>query len=138
MIEIELKTKLNDKIIEFINNEFDKYVIKYGEKCDYNEFNFIAKKDNKVIGIISCHSYYDEVQIDDFIVIEKYRRQTIGSQLLQKVEEYCKYNGFKNINVIIYEFLAPEFYKKCGYTLDYVRENKNNKRLNKYFFVKYF
>ena len=31
-----------------------------------------------------------------------------------------------------------EFYKKCGFKVEFVRENKKNPKLNKYFLVKYF
>ena len=32
----------------------------------------------------------------------------------------------------------PEFYKKCGFIVEFVRENKFNSKLTKTFFVKYF
>ena len=42
------------------------------------------------------------------------------------------------MNVTTYQFQAPEFYKKCGFKLEFIRENKENSKLSKYFFVKYF
>lgn len=32
----------------------------------------------------------------------------------------------------------PEFYKKCGYEVEFVRKNKEEPKLTKYFLVKYF
>ena len=98
----------------------------------------MAKEDNKIIGVITGHSYYKEVHISDLMILEQYRNKHIGSQLMKTVEEYYKNKGFDNINVTTYQFQAPEFYKKCGFKLEFIRENKENSKLNKYFFVKYF
>ena len=70
--------------------------------------------------------------------IEEYRNQNIGSKLIKTVENYFKNKGFENINLTTYGFQAPEFYKKCGFKIEFIRENKENSKLNKYFLVKYF
>ena len=44
----------------------------------------------------------------------------------------------KNINLTTYDFQAPDFYKKCGYEVEFVRKNKEEPKLTKYFLVKYF
>lgn len=138
MISIEFKEKLDEKLYDLIDEEFNKYAIKNGAICNYTPFNFIAKENDKVVGIITGHSYYKEVKISDFIVLEEYRNNHIGSKLIKEVENYFINKGFENINLTTYEFQAPEFYKKCGYKLEFIRENKENPKLTKYFFVKYF
>ena len=125
-------------VSRIIDTEFNKYAIKNEVECNYTPFNFVAKEDNKIIGIITGHSYYKEVHISDLIVIEEYRNKHIGSKLVKKVEDYFKDKGFENINLTTYNFQAPEFYKKCGFEIEFVRENKENSKLNKYFLVKYF
>ena len=57
---------------------------------------------------------------------------------METVENYYKNKGFENINLTTYGFQAPEFYKKCGFKIEFVRESKENPKLNKYFLVKYF
>ena len=84
------------------------------------------------------HSYYKEVYIDDLIVLEEYRNKHIGTKLIETVENYFKNKGFENINLTTYKFQAPEFYEKCGFKIDFIRENKENPKLNKYYLVKYF
>lgn len=138
MISIEYKDKLNDEIYEMLDEEFNKYAKKNCVECNYKDFNFVAKDGEKIVGLITGHSYYDEIHVGDLIILEEYRNQQIGSHLIKSVEEYFKGKEFKNINLTTYEFQAPEFYEKCGYELEFVRENKANPKLNKYFFIKHF
>ncbi|MBE6748585.1 MAG: GNAT family N-acetyltransferase [Ruminococcaceae bacterium] len=105
--------------------------------CNYTPFNFIAKEENKVVGIITGHAYYKEIHISDLIVLEDYRNKHIGTKLVETVESYYKNKGFKNINLSTYNFQAPEFYKKSGFSVEFIRENKENQKLSKYFLVKY-
>jgi len=138
MIEIEYIENLEEKYYEMIDYEFNKYATKNGVTCNYTPFNFIAKENDEVIGLITGHSYYKEVHIGDLIVYEEHRNKHIGTKLVQTVEDYFKDKGFENINLTTYGFQAPEFYKKCGFKVEFIRENKENPKLNKYFLVKYF
>ena len=138
MINIEYLENLDDKIYKLIDAEFNKFATKNEVICNYTPFNFIAKEDNKIIGVITGHSYYKEVHIEDLIILQQYRNKHIGSKLIKSVEEFFKDKGFENINLTTYNFQAPEFYKKCGFKIEFIRENKENPKLNKYFFVKKF
>ena len=138
MIEIEYKEQLDETFYSMIDTEFNKFAEKKDIICNYTPFNFIAKEDNKVVGIITGHSYYSEVHIGDIIILEEYRNKKIGTKLIETVENYYKDKGFENINLTTYKFQAPEFYKKCGFKLEFIRENKENPKLSKCFFVKYF
>jgi ribosomal protein S18 acetylase RimI-like enzyme len=138
MVNIEYIDNLDDELYKILDNEFNKYAIKKEITCNYATFNFIAKENGKIVGIITGHSYYKEVYIEDLIIFEQYRNMHIGSRLINSVEEHFKNKGFENINLTTYNFQAPEFYKKCGFKLEFIRENKDNPKLNKYFFVKYF
>jgi len=60
----------------------------------------------------------------------------VSVMLINEVEKYAKFYGFNNMNICANEFQSPEFYEKYGFELEYVRKNKNNERLNKYFYVK--
>lgn len=138
MIKIEHKDAIEEKYYETIDVEFNKFAIKNGVRCDYKPFNFVAKEDDVTLGFITGHSYYKEVYISDLIIFEEYRNKHIGTKLVQAVEEYFKDKGFHNINLTTYDFQAPDFYKKCGFTVEFVRENKENPKLNKYYLAKYF
>ena len=138
MLNIEYTENYGEEYGKIINDEFNKFALKNGVNCDYKPFAFIAKENDEFVGIITGHSYYKEVHISDLIIIEKYRHKHIGSKLVKKVEDYFKDKDFENINLTTYDFQAPEFYKKCGFEVEFVRKAKKNDKLTKYFLVKYF
>ena len=138
MIEVEYKENLDEGIYEIIDEEFNKFAVKNGIVCNYKSFAFVAKEESKIIGIITGNSYYKEVHISDLIVLEQYRNKHIGSKLMEIVESYYENKGFENINLTTYGFQALEFYKKCGFKVEFIRKSKENPKLNKYYLVKYF
>mgnify|MGYP004476365653 FL=1 len=138
MLNIEYKEDLDKKISQIIDKEFDQYAYNNGVTSNYKSFAFVAREDGEFVGILTGKTYYKEVHISDLIVLEKYRNKHIGSKLIEKVEEYYKNKDFENINLITYGFQAPEFYKKCGFEIEFVRKNKENHKLDKYYLVKYF
>ena len=138
MIEVEYRENLDEGIYEIIDEEFNKFATKNGIICNYKSFAFVAKEESKIIGIITGNSYYKEVHISDLIVLEQYRNKHIGSKLMETVENYYKNKGYENINLTTYGFQALEFYKKCGFKVEFIRKSKENPKLNKYYLVKYF
>lgn len=112
MLNIECKDNLEEKLYSMIDDEFNKFATKNGVVCNYKSFAFVAKEDNKIVGIITGNSYYKEVHISDLIILEEYRNKKIGSKLVETVENHYKNKGFENINLTTYKFQAPEFYKK--------------------------
>lgn len=137
MLKIELVNNTDEKIYKIIDEEFNKYAKQNGVICDYEPFTFVAKKEDKIVGIITGHSYYEEIHIEDLVVLEEYRGKKIGKELVIAVEEYYKNKGFKNINLTTYGFQAPKFYKKCGFKIEFIRKDKENPKLSKYFLIKY-
>ena len=137
MLNIEYRENLEEELYCMINTEFNKYATKNCVTCNYTPFNFVAKEDDKIVGIITGHSYYKEVHIGDLIILEQYRNKNIGTKLIETVENYFKNKGFENINLTTYNFQAPDFYKKCGFKVEFIRENKEEPKLTKYYFVKY-
>ena len=50
----------------------NKFARENGVECNYKPFAFIAKENEKMIGLITGHSYYKEVYISDLVVLEEY------------------------------------------------------------------
>ncbi len=136
MIEIEYSKDFEklDKIADELLSEYD---AENGVEYNFNKFSFVAKDDDKLVGFITGFSYYSEVTINNLVVRKEYRGKGIGTKLIRKVEKHFENKGFNNINLVTNDFQAPKFYEKCGFELEFVRKNKSNPKLTKYFFVKY-
>ena len=125
----------NEKVGDFINKEFTDYAIKCCVELNFEEYCFVAEENEEIIGAITGRAYYNEVHIGDLIIDEKYRRLKVGSKLVKVVEEAYAGKGYNKITLTTFGFQAPEFYKKLGYELEFVREDKDPK-LCKYFYIK--
>ena len=125
----------DDRTGEFINTEFSDYAIDCGVALNYEEFCFAAEENGSIVGVITGRAYYNEVHIGDLIVGKKCRREGVGSKLVAAVEDAFAGKGYEKIALTTFGFQAPEFYKKLGYELEFVREDKDP-RLSKYFYIK--
>ena len=133
---IKRVSEIDDQIGEFINKEFAEYGVQRGVELNVEEFYFVAEdEDGKVIGVITGRAYYNEVHIGDLIIDKNIRRNGLGRQLVEAVENAYKDKGYEKVTLTTFGFQAPEFYKKLGYEVEFVREDKNPK-LSKYFFAK--
>ena len=134
-MEIKRFDEVDDRLGEFINKEFSAYGEQNGVVLNYDEFCFAAEEDGKILGVITGRAYYNEVHIGDLIVASSVRKGGIGSKLVRAVENNYRGNGYDKITLTTCGFQAPEFYKKLGYEVEFVREDKEPK-LSKYFLAK--
>ena len=134
-MEIKSIDEINDTLGEFINKEFSSYAIQNDVTLNYDKFCFVAEEDGNILGVINGRALYNEVHIVDLIVNHECRKSGIGSRLVAAVEDAYKNSGYAKITLTTYGFQAPGFYKKQGYELEFVREDKDPK-LSKYFFSK--
>ncbi len=130
------KCEVDERIGKFINVSFTDYAINCDVDLNFEEYCFVAENDaGEIMGAITGRAYYNEVHIGDLIIDKKYRGQDIGSKLVKTVEEEFSGKGFSKITLTTFGFQAPEFYKKLGYSLEFVREDEDP-QLSKYFFCK--
>jgi len=72
--------------------------------------------DGKVQGGLLGQTYWSWCSVDVLAVAEPYRRQGIGSRLLEKAEEIARKRGCIGIRLDTTSFQAPGFYSLHGYT----------------------
>lgn len=134
-MDIKRFDEVDDRLGEFINKEFSAYGEQNGVVLNYDEFCFAAEEDGNILGVITGRAYYNEVHIGDLIVASSLRKGGIGSKLVRAVEDNYRGKGYDKITLTTFGFQAPEFYKKLGYEVEFVREDEDPK-LSKYFLAK--
>jgi len=126
----------SEAIDKFINEGFTRYSAQSKVALDYEPFCIIAESsEGTVIGVITGNAYYNEVRIGDLIVDEACRKCGVGSRLVAAVENAFRGAGYDIVTLTTFGFQAPEFYKKLGFEVEFIRENSDPK-LSKYFFKK--
>ena len=135
-MNIKRVNEYDSRIGGFINEEFSSYAEQNNVDLNFNEFCFIIESDSgEILGAITGHAYYNEVHIGDLIIHKAHRKCGLGSKLVSAVEEAFQNAGYDKITITTFGFQAPEFYKKLGYIVEFIREDKNP-NLCKYFFSK--
>ncbi len=138
MTKIELIDALPDNIEQQMREDLIKYETSHRVDVNYKPFNLVLFEGDKTIGVLSAYTAFAEIYIDDLWVDSAYRNKGYGRKLLQALESRFEDKGFNNINLVTSAFQAPEFYKKCGYEIEFVRKNIQNPKLTKTGFIKYF
>lgn len=80
-------------------------------------FGFYAVKDNQVIGGIIVNEKMQWIDVDTLFVDEEYRKNKIGTQLINKLIEYCKEKKLIGIHLTTMDFQAKGFYEKLKFEL---------------------
>jgi ribosomal protein S18 acetylase RimI-like enzyme len=138
MTTVKLVDKLPKEVEEKMHSGFLEYETSNGIDINYKRFSLILTNNEEVVGVLNAYTAFAEIYIDDIWVDSTHRGKGFGIKLIQNLEERFKNKGFNNINLVTSAFQATEFYKKCGFKLEFVRENFKNPKLTKYFFIKYF
>jgi len=122
-----------------IARQHEAYEAHQGVVCDYTPFSMIIRNDaGETVGALSAYSAYAEIYVDDVWVDARHRNLGFGRKLLHALEDHYTGKGYNNINLVTNSFQAACFYEKCGFEVEFIRENKHHPKLSKIFFVKYF
>ncbi|HHF7346550.1 GNAT family N-acetyltransferase [Legionella feeleii] len=98
---------LREKILEFNSRILNEQA---------SQFSILAKnKQGDMIGGATVWEHSDALYIDILWVDEKYRKNRIGSHLINKVIEQALSKNILKIFVDTYEFQAEDFYIKQGF-----------------------
>ncbi|MCI5732920.1 MAG: GNAT family N-acetyltransferase [Tenericutes bacterium] len=134
----DLLVELEEYIVSIDKDHLDQVHPEYREKMavldleDVNKNNgkcYLAVENNKVIGLIMgtipTYDEYDYLdykcpkrgEITELIVTNKIRSKGVGQVLMDKMEEYFKFNNceYVLVDVFAYNENAINFYNKKGY-----------------------
>ena len=139
MLNIRFIEVIPSNIEEKMQAGFVQYEKDHDIDINYTSFCLVLTiGNNEVVGVLKAYTAFAEIYIDDIWVDEHYRGKGFGKKLIHKLEDSFIDKGYNNINLVTSAFQAPEFYKKCGLELEFIRKNIKNPKLTKFFFIKYF
>lgn len=120
-----VERELTDSELKSIKKGFDQYSKVFGNPpLDQKRYTITIMDDNKFVGCATGLTNYDNwFYLSDFFVDKKYRKQSLGSRALRKLENKIAKAGIKHIWTWTAEFEASEFYKKYDYKLFYEMKN---------------
>jgi ribosomal protein S18 acetylase RimI-like enzyme len=139
MSTIKFVDQVSDAIEAKMRKDLVNYESSHGIDVNFKRFALVLYDDNEeVIGVLNAFTAFSEVYIDDLWVDSSHHGKGHGRTLLTALEDHFKGQGFNNINLVTSQFQAPEFYKKCGFEVEVIRQNLKNPQLTKTFFIKFF
>lgn len=139
MTNIQFVDRISEELEKKMQKDLVAYESNHGIDVNYKRFSLVLTNDsNEVLGVLNAYTAFSEIYIDDMWVDSAHRDKGYGKKLITALENNFKNKGFNNINLVTSQFQAPEFYKKCGFELEFIRKNSKNPKLTKFFFVKYF
>ena len=123
--DIEEVDHLSSDIKDMINQGHIKDEATNNIIYHYQKFVFVVKDNkNSIIGALQAYTAFAEIYLDDIWVRPSYRGQNLGRKLIKALEGKFRNKGYNNINLVTSHFQAPDFYKKCGFEVEFVRINK--------------
>ena len=129
----ELRKQVNDLHVEGkpdvfkagFNDELCNHI--YDVWNDPEQEIVVADADGIICGFAVVHHIYkaenpfmferDFIDVDEFCVDERFRRQGIATEIITFIKDYTKEKGFKRIELNMWEFNqgALEFYEAVGF-----------------------
>lgn len=85
----------------------------------------VYKIDDKNVGFIDFSFIYDRIEINYIYVDSDYRKQQIGTKLIEELISFAKINNCINITLEVNENnnVAINFYEKNGFKKSAIRNN---------------
>lgn len=117
------KMNLNDlqEIKDILTSDFDDFwsydILKQELECD-NSYFLVAKTDtNQIIGFAGLKTIIDEADIMNIVVKKSFRRNSIGSTLLENLISYAKSLNLKTITLEVndHNISAIRLYDKFNF-----------------------
>lgn len=121
-----------DDLESILKLERECFAVPWSEKSIKNDLTnnqlatyFIAIVDENVVGYIGMWLVFEEAQITNLAVREKYRKNGIATQILQHLTNFAKLKGAIKITLEVSHINNPAimFYKKHGFMEIHRREN---------------
>lgn len=134
-LQIEFTKSPREKDVQALTNGIASYAKEMRGLTPVEPFGFFSKDPHGVI-LAGCNGiiFYGSMFIDQLWVDKKLRHQGIGTQLMQKAEQFAKDSSCTMITVHTMDWEALDFYKRFGFKIDLERAGYANN--SKMFFLR--
>ena len=126
-MKIKVLNHLNEEIKYIRSTVFEieqGFIDEFDEIDDIATF-FVAYNNTKAIGTCRIFIKDDTYVLGRLAVLKEYRGQKVGTELMNKVDEFIKTQPIKRV-ILHAQEQAKDFYVKCGYKqfkeLDYEQD----------------
>lgn len=101
---------------EYIREKLYEYNARH-VPVNFEHLNLVMKDENgeKIGGLLSIR-YWDCLFIDVLWIDPEHRGAGYGKKLLDRIEQIARIRGVRTIHLDTYDFQAPAFYEKHGFT----------------------
>ncbi|MFN2170453.1 MAG: GNAT family N-acetyltransferase [Candidatus Promineifilaceae bacterium] len=110
----ELRRQIHEAIKEFNNQHSPAHKEARLTGIDPLDI-FVYEGKNQLVGALVADTYWGWLDIDDLWLHEYYRRQGLGTRLLETAEKEARRRGCRRAVVKTFSFQARGFYEKNGY-----------------------
>ncbi|OIU70364.1 GNAT family N-acetyltransferase [Rossellomorea aquimaris] len=102
---------IRKKLIEYNMKSINEDVKTPLEKVSFA----VRDEKDEIAGGVTGETFWHHLHIDFLWVAEEHRKEGLGMQLIEKIEEYARGLGCCLSVLDTFSFQAPGFYKKLGY-----------------------
>jgi ribosomal protein S18 acetylase RimI-like enzyme len=106
--------------LDFLTEKINQETPERGWACPFAIFAYTIE--NRIIAGCDGAIIYGVIHTDQLWVDPEFRGQGLGEKILQKVHHFGKEKGCSHATVLTMDFQAPDFYKKLGYQVDFIRK----------------
>ena len=109
-------SKTRQESIDFVSNALREHSLMHVSRPGFQSYEtLVHNAENKIVGICIALVNWNWLYISLLWLHVDYRKYGIGSQLLQKVEDFGSSMGCTDVHLDTFSFQAPEFYRKRSY-----------------------
>ena len=119
---IEFSESILDDTKKYLDEGFLEWRIKeFGYDGNIRKFNFLAKNNDELVGIISGKIYFGGFHITILFVDDKFRGRGCGSFLLEHALSYACEQNCKFAFLETFNKRALNLYRKFGFEVEFSR-----------------